>query len=330
MKNNTTKEQVLNFLKNNNNSYVSGQEIANRLFLTRAAVWKSIKSLRQDGLNIEAVNNKGYCLISEYESLSESAIRSHTKGSYDFEIDVFDEVDSTNNVAFNIAHSGTSSNRIIVTDSQTNGRGRRGRSFFSPKGSGLYMSFLLKPDMPISQATLLTCMSAVAICRAIDEVCKINTSIKWVNDIYIGDKKVSGILTEGFTSLEDGKLTYMIIGIGINITVPKDGFPSEIKKTATALYKKAAPENVKNKLCAAIIDNFLRLYSSGDTSFVNEYKNRSNLIGRYVKVNPTEGDQSLGGYALVKGIDDECHLLVEYENGKTESLSTGEVSVVKY
>jgi len=330
MRTTDTKDKVLNLLKDNINTYVSGQEIANSLSLTRASVWKSIKALRENGCNIEAINNKGYCLVGDSDALSESSIRSFLKTSNDFSLIIKDEVDSTNDVARLLESEYPSNDFAVITDCQTKGRGRRGRSFYSPKGSGLYMSFLIRPGIELNRATLLTCMSAVAVCRAISSVCNIEPSIKWVNDIFIDDRKIAGILTEGFTSMEDGSLSYMIVGIGINITVPRNGFPVEISKTAGSLYKNTAPENIKNKLCAAIIDNFMTAYRSNDMTFIKEYKSRSNLIGHYVKVNPAINSGNLNGYALVKGIDDDCHLLVEYDNGKTEVLSSGEVSVVKY
>lgn len=330
MKNGGTKEKIYNLLKDNANSFISGQKIANELYITRAGIWKAIKSLRDDGYVIEAVNNKGYCLITDSELLNETLIRSYLNYKNDLSILIYDEVESTNDTARSMELSGNNNDMVIVTDYQTKGRGRRGRTFHSPKGSGLYMSFLIHPQLDFSKATHLTCMSAVAICRAIKSVCNIDTSIKWVNDIFVDDRKVSGILTEGFTSMEDGSLSYVIIGIGININIPKNGFPDDIKKTAGALYKKAAPENIKNMLCAAIIDNFMELYHSDNPEFIDEYRNRSNLIGHYVKVNPTEGADDFNGYALVKGINDDCHLVVQYENGNIEALSNGEVSVVKY
>lgn len=330
MKSGSTKEKVYNLLKENQNTYISGQEIADKLFITRAGIWKAIKSLREDGYEIEAVNNKGYCLVSDTESISKTHISENITFTDDLEIIVCDELDSTNNYAREMASYGYENNCVIITDSQTNGRGRRGRSFFSPKGTGIYMSFLLRPLMDISKATLLTSMTAVAVCRAIKESCDIDPSIKWVNDIFINGKKVSGILTEGFTSIEDGSLSYIIVGIGVNVVEPKDGFPIDIRKIAGSIYKKSAPENIRNILCANIINCFMNLYTTFDLSFVEEYRNRSNLIGHYVKVNPSDNASSLNGYAYVEGIDDECHLIVKYENGKTETLSNGEVSVVKY
>lgn len=328
--NSTTRDKVLSLLEENSNIYISGQDIADRLFLTRAAVWKAIKSLRNSGFQIEAVNNRGYCLVRNEEALNYDFISAAISNT-NLEAIVYEEVTSTNNKALEYGQNGHEGDMVIIADYQTNGRGRRGRNFYSPKGSGLYMSFLLHPDIATSKATLLTCMSAVALCRAIKEVCNIEVSIKWVNDIFLGDKKISGILTEASTSIEDGSLSYVVVGIGINLFPPKEGFPEDISKIAGSLFEsRAGHENVKNTLCAAIINKFMDLYLPFDMTFTKEYKSRSMLIGNYVKVNPSAPTKNLNGYALVKDIDEECHLVVEYENGNVEVLSSGEVSVVKY
>lgn len=325
-----TKDQVLALLKANSNTYISGQDIADRLFLTRAGVWKAIKALRDSGYNIEAVNNRGYCLVTDTEILSHDKIKALTDNQ-SFPVIVLEETTSTNDEARKLALSGTFADTVIVSDYQTAGRGRRGREFYSPKGTGLYMSFLLHPKMDLSKATSITCMAAVAVCMAIKDVTGTDTSIKWVNDIFINDRKISGILTEGFTSLEDGSLSYVITGIGINLYPPKDGFPPEIRKIAGTLFPDSSnASDVKNRLCAAIINNFYAILNDDSHKYISEYRNRSNLIGHYVKIMQADGKTSEKGYALVRGIDDDCHLLVEYDDQTQDALSTGEVSVEKY
>lgn len=329
----TTKEKILNLLTENANSFISGQEIADKLFLTRAAVWKSIKSLQAEGNNILAVNNRGYCLLSDSQPLSGAMIEAELQyASGNIEVIFLDETESTNDDAKRLGNEGYEKNAVIISDYQSKGKGRRGRSFSSPKGLGLYMSFLLHPDIRVEDAYLLTCAAAVATARAISQITGKDADIKWVNDLYLGSKKICGILTEGSVSLETTGLDYAVVGIGVNIFAPNEGFPPEIRDVAGALYEGGqAPDNVRNKLCAAIIDNFLKMTDEGDRTFVKEYRDRSNLIGHYVKVNPY-GDtgRKLEGYAKVLDIDDNCHLVVEYENGVRESLSTGEVSVRKY
>lgn len=327
----TTKEKILDLLKNNANDYISGQELADRLFVTRAGIWKAIKALQKEGYNIEAVTNKGYRLISDTDELTKTGVDNWLKEyGVDFKTLVFDEVDSTNNVVKDMADRGEAGEYVAIAGYQTNGRGRRGRAFFSPKGTGVYFSFLLHPDMAISQATGLTCMAAVAVCKGIKKAFGIDVSIKWVNDIFYEERKICGILTEGFTSIEDGSLSYVVVGIGINVYEPQGGFPKEIKKIAGSVFKygEKAQDN-RNRLAAAVISEFLSFYSNPSLSYIDEYRERSFLIGSYVQINSNNPDLPKE-YARVTGIDEECRLLVEYDDGTKKALSNGEVSVVKY
>ncbi len=340
----STKEKVLEYLEANNRKYVSGQEIGRELFLTRSSVWKAIKSLKEAGYEIDGISNRGYRLVLSADKLSKPAIESFLGTGNDYpEIFVFDEVDSTNDRARQMAVEGAD-NLVVISDYQSKGRGRRGRSFFSPKGSGLYMSFLLKTDIEAAKATGITCMAAVAVCRAIERIGielennrtgeisenAINPRIKWVNDIFLNGKKICGILTEGFTSFEEGAASFVIIGIGMNLYEPLEGFPDDIKKTAGVLFSgKCSDDNIRNKLCGYVIEELVSLHNSNSEAFIDEYREKSMLIGSYVKINQFN-NRLENSYARVTGIDNECRLLVEYDNGETEALSSGEVSVVKY
>lgn len=326
-----TKDRVLELLEAKNTTFVSGQEIADTLFITRAGIWKAVKALRESGINIEAVSNRGYRLVKEKDILSKDIIEEQLrKNDISVLLQTYSEVTSTNDIAKELAMT-SQNDMVIVSDYQTIGRGRRGRVFYSPKGTGLYMSLLIHPKMDISKATQLTCMAAVAVCRAIEAFTEVKPSIKWVNDIFAGDRKICGILTEGHTSIEDGSLEYVVVGIGINLYMPRDGFPDDIKKTAGVLFENGQTrENVKNSLCALIIKEFWNLYLQGDNAeFIEDYRGHSNLIGNYVKI-MNAGSAGGVSYGKVKGIDDDCHLVVEYDDGTVDSLSTGEVSVVKY
>ena len=175
-------------------------------------------------------------------------------------------------------------------------------------------------------------MMAEAVCRAIKDVTGKETCIKWVNDIFYDGKKIAGILTEGETSIEDGTLAYVVIGVGINLYMPYEGFPEDIKNTAGALLNTGFDAAKRNSLYAAIINRFYELYNAHDADvFVEDYKRRSFLIGKYVKIMQHSARSRRGrDYAEVIGIDDECRLLVKYEDGTTEALMSGEVSVVRY
>lgn len=338
----STKEQVLELLKNSGTAFLSGQEIADKLFVTRAAVWKAIKALQNQGHEIEAITNKGYRLKVEEFIPNEAELRAQLMSHPLYEkfsnvkrpdfILSLDSLESTNLYAQEIATKEPGKEGLIVAGSQTGGRGRRGRSFYSPENTGIYMSLLLFPKKDFKETAGITCMTAVCVCKAIKEVTGLDVEIKWVNDIFYKGKKVGGILTEAISSLEDGMLSYIIVGIGINLYEPYEGFPTELKKIAGGLLKGIISKEVKTKLIAEIFMQFgLHYYFSEEYPYIEDYKSHSMLIGKYVKINTYGNAPAHGsGYALVTGIDDECHLMIKYEDGTEDTLSSGEVSVVKY
>ncbi|MCQ2543221.1 MAG: biotin--[acetyl-CoA-carboxylase] ligase [Lachnospiraceae bacterium] len=333
----STKEKVYDILKESGSNFISGEEIANRIYVTRAAVWKAIKSLEKEDIKIEAITNKGYRLMETEKIINKAAIFNEINTEYaefeylkDIHIEAFQTVGSTNDLAREYANNGEKE-AVFIADCQTKGRGRKGRDFYSPTSTGLYMSFLLFPHTDFAHATNYTCMAAECICRAIKKVTGIDTKIKWVNDIYYNDKKIAGILTEGIASLEDGRLSHVIIGAGINIYTPYDGFPDDIKKKAGALLANNVDSEVRDRLAGAIIGEFYKSYKEPDKyPFFEGYKEKSMLVGNYVKILPYGDSKEKNDYALVTGIDDECRLLIKYEDGRTDALSSGEVSVVKY
>ena len=212
----------------------------------------------------------------------------------------------------------------VISNEQTAGRGRFGRSFHSPFGTGLYMSTLLRPKNYLShQAVNITTIAAVAMCEAIEAVSYEKTQIKWVNDIYIRGKKVCGILTEASLSMESGMLEYAVLGIGVNIYRPKNGFPQEIKNIAGCIFE--TPQNdVKNCLAAEFLNKFMAYYATLEkTDYVEKYRSRSLVIGKRITVISINQSKS----AMVIGIDDNCRLLVKYDDGEEESLSSGEISI---
>ena len=338
----TTKEQVLNILNNNNGAYISGQEIADKIFVTRAAVWKAIKSLEKDGHIIEAVTNKGYRLKKNLDTINPSYIQkslskkwSRTKVLY------FDEIDSTNDEAKRQAE-GSTNDLIIISNKQTNGRGRRGRSFHSPANTGLYFSVLLHTNCFSEKLAGITGIAASSTAKAIDDVIFNGidtTGIKWVNDIFINGKKVAGILSEACNYMEDESSNFIIIGFGINVFEPEDGFPKDIKKTAAAVLSKESDyykdnnnlSSLRNNLIVSILNNLLEFIDNKNES-LKIYKNKSILIGNYVKINSfaNTNDKDKKRYARVTGINSKYHLMIQYEDGKKDELSSGEVSVVKY
>lgn len=320
-----TKEKLLELFESNKGTYFSGEEIAGRLGISRTAVWKAVKTLRSEGYNIEAVSNKGYCMAVNTDILSVQGIQKYLEPvCAGVRVEVLSATDSTNAVVRKRASLGEPEGCVIIAGQQTAGKGRIGRSFFSPPDTGIYMSLLLRPQNYSSQqAVKLTTMAAVAACEAIESVSDKKALIKWVNDIYIAGKKVSGILTEASFGLEDGMLEYAVLGIGINVYLPEGGFPKELEDIAGAVFD-VAQNDGKNHLAAEFLNCFMKYYKAKEQSdYVEKYRERSLVPGKEIQV-ITQGKSEK---AVACGIDDNCRLLVRYEDGREESLSSGEISI---
>lgn len=320
-----TKENLLALLEEQRGSYISGEQIAGSLGISRAAIWKAIKSLRSEGYEIEAVTNRGYRLSEQSDVLSCDAIKSMLSDlCKDLTIEVFESTESTNLLCQNKASEGFGEGYVAIASAQSAGRGRRGRSFYSPPGTGLYLSILLEPrNYPGSAALDLTTMAAVAVCEAIEAVSDKNCDIKWVNDVYIDGKKVCGILSEASFSVEDGGISSVVVGIGINLYRPKGGFPKEIENIACSIFDKKEGGK-RSALAAEVINRFMAYYRNpkGPSHF-DEYKRRSMLIDKDVDVILAGATKK----AHVLGLSDNCGLMVRYDDGSEETLSFGEVSV---
>ena len=319
----SVKDDVLKELENNKGDYISGGQLADNLGVSRNSVWKAIKALEKSGYEINAIPNKGYCLAEKNDILSSYSIKQHLKNPH-LDISVFSSVTSTNTILKEMAEQGAKEGTVIIAEEQTAGRGRTGKQFYSPKGTGIYISILLRPDIPAEESLFLTTSAAVATARAIEDVSDKRALIKWVNDIYLEDKKTCGILTEGAFNVETGKLDYAIVGIGINVCIPDGGFPDNIKDIATAIFDKQTDSiNKRSILIANLLDYFMEYYKDFKSkSYVKEYIERSMIIGKTITV--IEGSKTSVAKAI--DIDKNCRLKVQFEDGTTKWLSSGEVS----
>jgi len=320
----TVQSHLQQLLESNKSTFLSGEEIARRLGVSRNAVWKAIKALQAEGYPIEAVPNKGYCLLASSDVLSESGIRQYLDGdAQSLTLRVFDTVTSTNLMLRDLASKGAPEGTVVVAARQTGGRGRKGRSFFSPEYTGVYVSLLLKPKIAPDDATLMTTTAAVAVCDAIESLADCKAEIKWVNDVFIGGKKVCGILTEGAIDMESGQFEYAVLGTGINVYTPEGGFPEEIRDIAGSVFSAPVPD-AKNRIIAAYLNRFLALYRElGGEETIAEYRRRSFVLGKRITV--LAADQQTPARAL--DVDKKCRLLVEYDDGRRETLSSGEISI---
>ncbi len=237
-------------------------------------------------------------------------------------ITIFDELDSTNKYLKKIGSTGEKENQLVIALSQTGGRGRMGRSFYSPNGTGIYFSLLVHPKFSAEKSLFLTVMAAVSVAETVMKYNKNDVKIKWVNDIYIDGKKVCGILTEGAIN-SNKMLDYVVVGIGINLIAPENGFPDEIKDTATAVFPGKTEEYIKEKIVADVVNKFFDMYNGIDTDFIKRYKEYSYLTGKDINIISGETVRP----ATVIDITDDCHLLVKNENDKIEEISSGDVSV---
>ena len=237
-------------------------------------------------------------------------------------ITIFEELDSTNNYLKKLGSQGEKENQLIIALSQTCGRGRMGRSFYSPNGTGIYFSLLLHPEFSAEKSLFLTVMAAVSVAETAMKYNENDVKIKWVNDIYIDGKKVCGILTEGAIN-SDKNLDYAVVGIGINVVAPEKCFPEDIKDIATAIFPGNTEEYIKEKIVADVVNRFFKMYNGVDNDYISRYKEYSYLTGKEINIISGETTRP----ATVIGITDDCHLLVKNVKGKIEEISSGDVSV---
>lgn len=312
----SNKFQVLDSLECADN-ILSGQCLADRLNISRVAVWKHIKALQNEGYNIESTS-KGYRLIADCDVIDKEVLQKIAAKDLQFEL--FDKLDSSNTYLKSIAHK-CHEGHVVIAKTQTAGKGRLGRSFYSPDTAGIYMSVLLKPKLNINNTGLITAMSAVAVCEAISIETNIDCSIKWVNDLYYRNKKICGILCEAGYNMELARLDYVVIGIGINVY--KSPLPHDIANIATYLLDKHQ-YNMRNKIIARILERLMYNYKYIESKqFINEYRKRCFIIGKDINVLKPNTSQK----ARAIDIDDNCRLLVEYENNNKEYLNSGEISI---
>lgn len=314
------KHEVLRLLEENRESYLSGQEIANRLAFSRTAVWKAIHSLKEEGYQIHAVSNKGYQLDTSCDLLSSEGIHAYlAEDLKQLPIYVYQQIGSTNTEAKQQALNGAPHGTIILAEEQTQGRGRLGRKFYSPKGTGIYMSIILRPQLHLNQAIQVTTTVAVAICRVIEKLTNQNPHIKWVNDIYLGKQKICGILTEAVTDFESGQVEFIILGIGLNINTVD--FPADLHEIAGSLNPK---DVTRNQLCAHLLNELFSLFSKlNDPQVLEEYKSKSNVLGNWITFMKNQESYE----AFAEDINEQGGLVVRLKNDEKMILNSGEISI---
>lgn len=315
------KDKVLEILEDNRGKSVSGNKIAVSLGMTRSAIWKAVKQLREEGYTITAVTNRGYCLTSENDILNEPSIISYlTTQSLGRKMDIFKTVDSTNNFAKSLAQLGTVHGHTVIAEQQTAGKGRQGKKFHSPVNQGLYLSVIVRPKLSLEHALLITACAAVSVAKAIELVSGLDCRIKWVNDIYANGKKLCGILTEASVGIEQSGLDYAVIGIGVNVS--NTLFPKELEMVATSIRAETDKSVSRSRLAAEILNSLeYHLARITGEELMDEYRRRSMLIGKRISVMREGACEQVS----CTGVDNMGRLLILHDNGSEEALSSGSV-----
>lgn len=324
----TTDAKILSALRENVEG-ISGAQLAEQLKISRAAIWARIEDLRKAGFEIEASPHFGYKIIGEPDALiaDDLLARLGKDKIIGRDIRVFKETTSTNDVIEKLARDGVREGVVVFAESQTRGRGRLGRKWISPARKGLWFSILLRPDLRPQETTQLTVTSAIALRRAIFSETNLQAEIKWPNDLLLDGKKVAGILTE--LSAEVDRVRHVILGIGIDVNLDANEFPSELKKTATSLKIESGGKISRAELATAILrelDEDYSLICAGKFSKIaDEWEEHCATIGRNVTVQI--GDRKIRGRA--ESLDDDGALLLRTEHGRLESITGGDVTLEK-
>lgn len=311
----STKEEVLKKLIDSND-YVSGEMLAKEIGVSRASVWKAIKTLQKAGYDIESVTKCGYKLNQNNKIVSAQDVKSLLK--YDLDVSYFESIDSTNTYCKRLLANGKGGEFLVIANNQTAGRGRQGKSFYSPSETGIYFSLVIRPDTSLQNAVTATTAASVAVCKAIEKLTDLKPKIKWVNDVYLNGKKVCGILTEATTDFESGIVDSVIIGIGINISTTK--FPGDVEGAGCLDV-----DINRSALIAETVNELMNIAGGDYASFIEYYRSHSMVIGEKIKF--IQNGKTT--FATALAIDERGGLEVGLESGEKTVLRSGEITVRK-
>ncbi len=303
---------------------LSGEELSRALGVSRAAVWKAVTALRGEGYVVEALPTRGYRLV-EAPDVLRAAELSDPRRVVGGEVVCLPRTDSTNDELKRRAMAGAPTGLAVTADEQTGGKGRRGRSFQSLAGKGLYLSVLLRPQVPLEIVSQLTAWTAVAVCQAIEDTSGVAASIKWPNDVLVEGKKLCGILTELGVEAETGSLSYVVVGMGTNVSQTREDFGPELEPIATSLAI-LGTHVTRRELAAALLDRLDAMnaaFPARREDYLAEYRRRCVTLGRQVKLVRPDGETP----AQALDVDDAFALRVRMASGAEETVSSGEVSV---
>lgn len=305
--------------------YISGQELCEKLNVSRTAVWKHIKALKEEGYEIDSVTKRGYRLVTCPDLITQEAVSSNLNSQWlGKDLRFYDTIDSTNLEVRRLAEAGAEHGLTVIAEEQVSGKGRRGRSWLGKAGTGIWMSFLLKPEIALENSSMLTLITALAVAKAINEVTNVSCGIKWPNDLIVNGKKVCGILTE--LSAQMDELNYIVVGLGINVNMEE--FPDDLKDKATSLQIETGKRIYRAPLAAKVLEYFEKYYEQFiQTEDLSTFKDEYNhlLVHMNQKIRVIRGSKET--IYTSHGINERGELLAETASGKIESILSGEVSV---
>jgi BirA family transcriptional regulator, biotin operon repressor / biotin---[acetyl-CoA-carboxylase] ligase len=320
------KEKILDILRASRSGFLSGEELARKIGISRTMVWKHIKSLERDGFGIDAVPSQGYRIISEPDILRQNEIKTGLKTRViGKEILIYPEISSTNTRAMEMAWDNAHEGTVVIAERQTSGKGRLGRKWISPKGN-LYFSVILRPDIPLHKAPLITLMGAVAVASGIRKVCQVHAEIKWPNDVLISGKKVCGLLTE--MSAEQDRIRHIVLGIGVDVNMDLEVLPTDVRTLTTSLMSETSQKINRNALLKEIfreIDQWYQVLLQDPAEVLKAWEKFNMTLGSRVTI--SGAGEALEG--LAQGLDTEGRLIITLDDGTTRTVAAGDVTILK-
>ncbi len=320
------KDKILNLLRSSQSGFLSGEELARKCGISRTMVWKHIKSLEREGFEIEAVPSQGYRITAAPDILRTPDIKrglgTRVIGK---EIFLFSVVVSTNTVAMEMASGGAPEGAVVIAETQTGGKGRLGRKWISPKGN-LYLSVILRPDVAMHKAPLITLMGAVAVAATIRTLCGLEAGIKWPNDVLLSGKKVCGLLSE--MSAEQDRIRHLVLGIGIDVNMELRTLPADVKAVSTTLASEMGKEMDRTLLLRHLLgelDRWYKVLLENEQDILHEWTSLNTTVGNRVRL--SGAGTVLEG--LAQGIDNDGRLVIRQDDGTVKTVAAGDVTIVK-
>ncbi|MCK8824891.1 biotin--[acetyl-CoA-carboxylase] ligase [Fuchsiella alkaliacetigena] len=321
------KQKVLQILYETEADYVSGEELSNKLDVSRTTIWKYIQSLREQGYLIDSSSRLGYSLVKAPDILSPEEIKKDLETEIlGQEVIYYEKVESTNKIAIAEAKEGAVEGAIVIAGEQTAGKGRLGRSFFCPPG-GIWFSVILRPNLRPDFVAQLNFIGVIALAKTIDKLTDLKPGIKWPNDILVNGRKVSGILTE--LSAEVDQINYLVMGIGINLNIDLDQFPADLVNKASSVQRELGERVSKLEFFLSLITElelaYFKFQEQGFISIIEDWKEYNLTLGQEVQVD--NGREVLVGKAV--DIDSTGALLIKLADGRVKKVVAGDVTLEK-